>query len=118
MSACGDDDEPTYKSIYGKWEVYKYDFTFYDEQYGWRTQSEYPYNEGYYEEYTFKRDHIYYYLYEDDREMELFEGKFQYNNDFLILDNLMYSTWVMDDLLEMETTYQGQTTHITLQRIN
>jgi hypothetical protein len=91
FSSCMDDEEYDMDYLYGKWEVLKYEFTYLDEYYGWVTESEYPYNEGYYEDYTFKRDNIYYYLYEDNRDMELYKGYFIDYGDFLKLDNIMYS---------------------------
>ncbi len=120
LSGCYDNNPSDYPEEYiiGKWEVYKYQYSYYDENNNYVTYSEYPMNEGYYESYTFKVNGDYYYLWEDEYDMELYKGIYAYRGDFLSLDNIMYSIYLHDYTMKLETTYQGFTTEITLQKIN
>ncbi len=117
FNSCFKEEDPHQVPIYGKWEVMKYEFSYLDEYYNRVTEDEYPYNEGYYEDYTFKRDNIYYYFYEDEFDMELDEGVFVDYGDFLKLNDIMYSLYVDESNMELETSYQGHTTKIFLKRI-
>ena len=113
-----DHDRKPQKSIYGKWKVTKYEFTYFDGEFGWVTDYEYPVNEGYYEEYTFKQGNVYYYLYEDEYEMELYKGLFEFRRSNIWLDNIEYSIYINEYTMTLETTYDGHTTEITFEYLN
>ena len=112
-----DDDYKRTKSLYGKWEVTKYEFTYFEKEFGWVTDVEFPYSEGYREEYTFKKDGVYYYLYEDEREMELYKGFFEYRRTYIWLDDILYDLYIYENTMTLETTYNDYTTKITLESL-